>query len=468
MRRIIFNDEEIGMGFNSQSGLAVGTALDGFTIQGNSTATGQQVTSSIAIINSHEELQESIGMGFEAQGRYGTFSATAKAKFSAETNFNSTSTFLLAQVVVQNPLTRGQAFKVTATAKELLNASKFDEFTRAFGDSFIRGLQTGGEFYAVIRITSVSTSTQSDLVATLHAEANGLVASGSFKAAFSQANKSSSSRAEHTAIMYQNAGSGVQISPIVEIGEVITRFKKFPEFAKSNPAAYEAEVATYDTLPLPVPTAEEQEAFLLALADARERKLRYIQARNDLQFALQNPAFFDDLPSPDAMVSISSVYTRLINAVMDHAIKLSRGQISPPRLFDPGMLSPPIVEPAPLVLKRALPSAPQSIPVVHLAGQSYENYYLCQQIFAGEPSGTIAEWLHRAEVASTEGGLIYPDEPYPTNSQINFLLSAVSFRFSPDPDSLVDGEHEVVITDQYPRDGLVSAGSEVVLQVGYR
>jgi hypothetical protein len=29
IRRIIFNDEEIGMGFNSDSGLAVGTALQG-------------------------------------------------------------------------------------------------------------------------------------------------------------------------------------------------------------------------------------------------------------------------------------------------------------------------------------------------------------------------------------------------------------------------------------------------------
>jgi len=39
---------------------------------------------------------------------------------------------------------------------------RFEEFTKAFGDSFVRGLQTGGEFYAVIRITSVS-SESSDL-----------------------------------------------------------------------------------------------------------------------------------------------------------------------------------------------------------------------------------------------------------------------------------------------------------------
>jgi hypothetical protein len=33
VRRLIFGDEEIGMGFNSQSGLVVGTALEDFVIK---------------------------------------------------------------------------------------------------------------------------------------------------------------------------------------------------------------------------------------------------------------------------------------------------------------------------------------------------------------------------------------------------------------------------------------------------
>jgi hypothetical protein len=71
---------------------------------------------------------------------------------------------------------------------------RIEEFTRAFGDSFVRGLQTGGEFYAVIRITSVSIKTQSSLAAALQAEANGLVASGSFKLEFNKSNQSASCR----------------------------------------------------------------------------------------------------------------------------------------------------------------------------------------------------------------------------------------------------------------------------------
>jgi hypothetical protein len=366
VRRLIFNDEEIGMGFNSETGLAVGTALEGFTVQADPTAMGQEVLASITIVNSQEELMSRLGMSFEAQGRYGFFSASAKAEFAESSNYNSTSTFLVARCIVQNPLKRGKNFSVRQPAQDLLDALRFDEFTTAFGDSFVRGLQTGGEFYSVIRITSISTSTQTELAAELQAEANGLVAGGSFQGKFSTANASASTRSELTATMFQKAGSGAQISPTVEISEVIARFKNFPEIAQTSAVAYETEVATYDTLPLPVPTPEEQEAFLFALRDAREQKLRFIQTRNDLEFALRNPMFFETLPSSDTLLSAISVYTRLINAVTEHAIRLSRGQIEPPTVFDPGAVSPPIVEPAPIALPRvappALPIAPNAMP----------------------------------------------------------------------------------------------------------
>lgn len=353
VRRIEFNDEEIGMGFNSESGLAIGSALEGFAIQENPVSSGQEVFATVSIVNSHEELMKSMGMSFEAQGRYGFTSASAKAQFSESSNYNSTSTFLVARCIVQNSLTRGKNFSVKSSAQALLDALRFDEFKRAFGDSFVRGLQTGGEYYCVIRITSVSSTQQNDLSVSLQAEYNGLAASGSFKGQYSEANKSTSTKSEYTATMYQKAGSGAQISPTVEISEAITRFKNFPEIVKTNPVAYETEIATYDTLPLPIPTPEEQEDFIFALRDAREQKLRYIQTKNDLEFALRNPTFFEALPANDVLSNAINVYTKLINAVMDHAIRLSRGQIKPPRIFDPSEVSPPIIEPAPIPLQRA-------------------------------------------------------------------------------------------------------------------
>jgi hypothetical protein len=389
IRRIEFNDEEIGMGFNSESGLAVGTALESFTIPEAVVASGQEVLASITIINSHEELMESLGMSFEASGRYGFFSGSAKANFSESSNYNSTSTFLVARCVVQNPLTRGRNFKVSATAQALLDTNRSADFKRAFGDSFVRGLQTGGEFYAVIRITSVSSSKQSELTTELHAEFNGLAASGSFSGKFETANKESSTKSEFSATMFQRAGSGAQISPTVEISEVIARYKNFPEIAKASSFAYETEIATYDTIPLSMPTLEEQEDFLFALRDAREQKLHYIQARNDLEFALRNPTFFENLPPTEVLNNAVSVYSKLINAVMDHAIRLSRGQMQPPKVFEPSELSPPLVEPETITLHRIVPSNPPVQTNPAPTGQkNFRNYELLK----------VENWPHLVDI----------------------------------------------------------------------
>ncbi len=297
-------------------------------------------------------------------------SASVKAEFTESSTYNSTSTFLVAKVIVQNPFKRGVDFSLKQSAKDVLDdlVTGVDNFKKAFGDSFVRGLQTGGEFYAVIRITSISSTTQRELSKSLEEEYYGLATSGSFERKFNQANTSASTRSELNATMFQKAGIGDQISPTTEISEVMARVKQFPTIVQENPVAYETEVATYDTLPLPIPTPEEQESFLLALRDARDRKLHYVQSKNDLEFPRRNPVFFEELPADDILVTAITVYAKLINAVMDHGIKLSKGQMNPPRVFDPSLLQPPLAEPAPILLRRAAPPVLPTIRVPNFIG----------------------------------------------------------------------------------------------------
>lgn len=471
VRRLAFNDESIGMGFNSTSGLAVGSPFTDVTVAADPTATGQEVLASITIVNSHEELNEKLGMSFSAQGRYGWFSGSAKAEFADSTSFNSTSTFLVARCVVQNPIRRGRDFRLTPAAESLLDAMQLEQFGRAFGDSFVRGLQTGGEFYAVVRITSVSTSTQQELALTLQAEANALVASGSFKGAFTTANASASTRSEFAATMFQKAGSGSSISPTVEIAEVIARYKAFPAIANAAPAAYETLVATYDTLPLPVPTPEEQENFMLALRDARERKLRYLQARNDLEFALRNPTFFVDLPPAETLVATAAVHTRLINAVIDHAIRLSRGQMDPPRLFEPTELDPPITEPAPLELRRAAPRGvgrDETAVVPNYVGLSIGEVEGADRCVGAFGAQTCFTGVHPDGV-----GIGQDDEPAPIGLPRDLLdfiekRRTVQYRVRHDPSVTagdVDHDLDFVVSAQFPGPGQrIAPGEELILQ----
>jgi hypothetical protein len=455
VRMIQFQKEEIGMGFNSESGLAVGTPLEAFTVQEDKAAPGQVVSSSVTIVTTHEELMSTMNMSFAAQGRYGFYSGSAKAEFSDSSNFNSTSTFVVARCVVENPLKRGRDFRVKPQAQALLDSNRFDEFTRAFGDSFVRGLQTGGEFYSVIRITSVSTTHQSSLAASLQAEANGLAVSGSFKASFNQGNSDSSTKSEFVATMFQMAGAGPSISPVAEIGDVIARFKSFPSIVASAPVAYETEVVTYDTLPLPLPTPEEQEDFLLAMADAREKKLTYIQARNDVEFALKNPEFFEGLPGSDVLSAVATTYTRLINAVMDHAIKLSRGQIKPPRLFEPTALAPPIVEPAPVVLRRAAAAA--AVPTIQLPNMVGISGGDIELVMRGLVGHSVDEVLAGNVFLDQDN---QPMRPAMGRAQVELFALAERKEISIKVD-----EGDVTVVGQFPFAGTVVAkGSEVVLQ----
>jgi hypothetical protein len=351
VRVLLFNGEGIGMGFNSDSGLAVGTALD---FEPPATEPGQEAQASAQIVTTHDSMMEALGVSAEAKGRYGFSSGSLKVDFSRKTSFNSHSTFVVAKMVINNQVTRGRNFRIRPEARALLDANRHKEFETAFGDSFVRGTFTGGEFFAVMRITSIDTAVQTDLAVTLQAEINGGIAGGAFAGKFTQANTEAHSRSEFHVVFYQKGGTGAEeIGTTLSVDDVKRRLQTLPTAVANHPFPYEIEVATYDTVPIPLPTKEQQEAYLLALADAEQRKLQFLQKRNDLEFAMEHAEFFANPPAPDVLLSAAQAYLRATNAVIQHAISLSRGEINPPQLFDPARLVPPLQLPA-IALRRKI------------------------------------------------------------------------------------------------------------------
>ena len=340
VRVLAYNGEDIGMGFNSDSGLAIGTALD---FDEPSRLSGQEAKATAEIITTHESLMESLGVSAEAQGRYGFASASLKVDFSKSTSYNSVSTFVVAKMVVNNQVVRGRNFRIKQDAKDLLTASQFDAFSRAYGDSFVRGQFRGGEFFAVLRITSLDTAVQTDLAVTLQAEINGVIAGGSFSGKFNAHKDQSQSRAELHVVFYQKGGEGEEeIGTTMTVDEVKDRLKSLPTAVANHPFPYEIEVATYDTVPIPIPTKVQQEAFLVATADADRQRLAYLQKYNDFTFAAEHPEFFEN-PAPSAeLQAAAQAYARATDAATRHAVRLSRGEIDPPQLFDPATADPPL------------------------------------------------------------------------------------------------------------------------------
>ena len=56
--------------------------MDELIVEADPDAPGQEVFSTITLVNSHDELMESLGLDVKAQGRYGFFLADAKAKYA--------------------------------------------------------------------------------------------------------------------------------------------------------------------------------------------------------------------------------------------------------------------------------------------------------------------------------------------------------------------------------------------------
>src|SRR5258708_16288560 len=278
---------------------------------------------------------DAIGTSVGVSGRYELASASVKVDYSKSTGYNSTSTFVLAKASVTNPIKRGVNFVLSDTARALLTANNINDFNAAFGDSFVRGLKTGGEFFAVFRLTALRETTQQSLGVAAAAEINGLAAAGSFHGQFTQAQIDEKDRAEVQVSFYQAAGSGPTACVTVDVQSILERLKDFSTIARDSPMAYKAEIATYDTIPIPIPTPEEREDFLLSLRHDDAKKLDYIRRSNDINFAIQHPEFFDDLPTGDQLQAQAEIYIQLINAVMEHAVRLAKGQINPPQEFDP-------------------------------------------------------------------------------------------------------------------------------------
>lgn len=285
-------EPSMGQGFNSETLEFIGFPLTFTPPIIDPNAQGQVVSGHALIVNSHEELEDRIGVGFRASARFGISSASAKMDYSKATGFNSTSTFVLASAGVENPIARGSNFQLTQSAQGLLTANNTDSFRTAFGDSFVRAIKTGGEFFAVFRLTSLKTTTQESLASTLSAEINGFVDSGSFEGQFQSAHKDQTDMAEVEVSFYQASGSGPTSSITLDVDSILKRLKDFTTIARDDPMPFKIEVATYDTIPIPIPTPEEHDDFLLSLAQDDAKKLDYIRRKNDVDFAFATPRVF--------------------------------------------------------------------------------------------------------------------------------------------------------------------------------
>ncbi|WP_186526305.1 PASTA domain-containing protein [Leekyejoonella antrihumi] len=365
IKRIPFRGSAtLGRGVNTLTGDALGKAL---TVVKTETATsGQEAKYSVEICETYDALMDSMGLSIEAGGRYGLFSGEGKFAFSESSHFNAHSTFVVASCRVQNAFEMVDEYELRPDAQRLLEDP--DRWKTAFGTSFVRGLQTGGEFFIVFQVTSTSQESQRDLSTSFHTSCQGLAVSADFDASYQQAKASTSQRTETSILMYQRAGQDEEVSYVSDPKEIIERLRAFPAIARANPAGYEVEVADYNTLALPDVNDEEVADREASLNDCARLRLKFMTRRNDIEFARDNRTFFADLPDDAELGRTWEQYSRAVSAVQRHAQKIA-GRRIPPVIFDPSALEPALELP---VVNLARVNFPTDIPVPDLTAMPVE------------------------------------------------------------------------------------------------
>jgi hypothetical protein len=286
-----------GMGVNLLEGGIAGKAIDVGPVTTTTHASGMTVSYNLQKITRLEDLYDSIGVSVEASGHYGLFNATGKLTYAKEVKFNSQSTFLLARCVVENAFEQCEDATLKPDAAELLARGKDKDFQERFGDGFVRGMQNGGEFHAIIAITSISKSEQESLGASLQAKYGGLFASAEIDVALDTETKNKMQRTDLTVSTLQRGGQGDETSVTKDVEQVMARLQAFPRFVRDNPVPYGVQVASYRTLPLPEgPSPVDIQNQNDKLAAYARTHLELQSLRNDVEFMQIHPNFYKDPP----------------------------------------------------------------------------------------------------------------------------------------------------------------------------
>jgi Leucine Rich repeats (2 copies) len=332
-----FDGHVIGEGFNSETVTRVQTGLNVARVGEDPVATGQTASFKFQMLTSQGSLEKALNASAELEARYGLFSGGAKFSFAEENAVNFSSTYILASCAVTNALQFGSGFQPNETADRLIRAGDEKGFKTAFGDRYTQALHTGGEFHALVRVTSSSVEHQRQIAASLHAELNGLFTSGSFKGSLESAQKDTSSHTEVDVQVHQTGGVGDQIQiPGTDADRIRDHMNHFAAAAHAHGAAFAAELLTYDTLALPFPPFEELEDRRVVLEDALAQRQLYASAISDLKFAQTEdaPLIFEDLPPREELVKRENDFRRVLNDLMTHARQVASGAI-PPTVFVP-------------------------------------------------------------------------------------------------------------------------------------
>ncbi len=278
---------EYGVGIDTPSGKSRNAAVLGSPTS-IPNASGSIVNFSLSQVTSDEDLQRSLGVSVSASGGVGCFSASASVDFAQKCHVHSHSVFLLVLVEVNLAFSQIKSPQIDPAAAAKLANGDSTRFQEMYGDAFVRGMQTGGRYYAVAEIATSDQLEQESLSISLKGSYGPFSAKGSFSSSFSQAisNKSLKITSSHE--------GGVVPREALTLEDVQNTAATFAATVEGKAVPYAALLNNYSILDLPNPPnyidLQQQLDVLSFCAQQRNSIWTHL---NDVNYILDNPGQFE-------------------------------------------------------------------------------------------------------------------------------------------------------------------------------
>ena len=243
---------KVGLGYDALTGAATkSTAVEGTSLTAPAQASGQIVKTTLQIAQESSVLHQALGIDVEASAGNLIADASAKFKFANDIAVNSFSQYVVVGVEVFNATLTLDSPALTAQASALLAASNKGRFRDRFGDLFILGIKTGGEYFAVYKVESMDTVERTTIAGEIHARAGApVVAGGSLDVSISNDMAKSKSKLDVSVYVYQAGGNNIATETTLDA--IMQKAHLFPTLVGADQGVpYSVLIHDYTELKLP-------------------------------------------------------------------------------------------------------------------------------------------------------------------------------------------------------------------------
>ena len=293
---------KVGLGFDVLTGVALkSTAVEGTSLTAPAQGGGQFVTTTLQIVQETSVLHQALGISVDVSAGNLFGDASAKFKFASDIAVNSFSLYVVVGVQVLNATLTLDNPVLSQPAHDLLKAKNQARFRDRFGDRFILGIKTGGEYFAVYKVESLDQSERTSVAASIHARVGQpAVAGASLDADISSQTASSKSKLDVSVYVYQSGGTN--ISTETTLDAIMKKAHLFPTLVAADAAVpYSMLLHDYTELLLPgdglsfvdVQNQQDVLAFNAGLLDG------FSTVVNDIDFIRKN---IDQFKTPNGSV----------------------------------------------------------------------------------------------------------------------------------------------------------------------